>query len=177
MALDDKDAFAHIALGQAHASNGESAAAVLDYEEAIGINPSNALARSLLDSLLSRSGKAEAAIEHLQLAIELSPSDPGIASFYARLVAANLYLGRYQAAVGWGQKATQKNVACIGRVPYASALAHLGRAKEARAALEDLQRLEPATTVEFVQRRILMPHQPYMDHLLEGCRLAGLQEN
>jgi len=176
VALDNKDAFAHIALGQAHASNDDIAAATLDYEEAIGINPSNALARSLLGSSLSRSGKAEAAIEHLEYAIRLSPSDPSIASFYARLTAAYLYLAQYETAVEWGQKSVQKNVAWTGRVPYASALGHLGRVEEARAACEDLQRLEPKSTVDFVQQRVLMPHQPYMDLLLDGLRKAGMPE-
>ena len=96
---------------------------------------------------MSRSGKAEEAITHLEFAILLSPSDPGIAAFYARLTAAYLYLERYEAAVEWGQKSVQKNVSWTGRVPYASALGHLGRREEARAVCEDLQRLEPSTTV------------------------------
>jgi len=125
---------------------------------------------------LSRSGKAEEAIAHLELAILLSPSDPGIAAFYARLTAANLYLEQYEAAVEWGRKSVQKNVSWTGRVPYASAFGHLGRREEARAACEDLLRLEPDTSVEFVRNRILMPYRPYMNHLLEGLRKAGVPE-
>jgi len=174
VALDNRNAFAYIALGQAHASNAQIAVAISDYEEAIRINPSYALARSLLGSCLSRSGKAEEAIPHLEFAIRLSPSDPGIAAFYARLAAALLYVGQNEAAVEWGRKAVQKNASWTGRIPYTSALGHLGREDEARAACSDLRRNEPVITVEFVQQRVLMPHQPYMDHLLEGLRKAGL---
>lgn len=113
----------------------------------------------------------------MELAILLSPSDQGIAAFYARLTAAYLYLERYETAVEWGQKSLQKNVSWTGRVPYASALGHLGRREEAHAVCEDLRRLEPCTSVEFVQNRILMPHQPYMNHLLDGLRKSGLPEN
>ncbi len=177
VALDHRDAFAYVALGQAHASNGQIAAAISDYEEAIRINSSYALARSLVGSCLSRSGKAEEAIPHLEFAIRLSPSDPGIAAFYARLAAAYLYLGQNEAAVEWGRRAIQKNASWTGRIPYTSALGHLGREDEARPACADLRRIEPDITVEFVQKRVLMPHQPYMDQLLEGLRKAGLRES
>ena len=176
VALDNRNAFAYVALGQAHASNGQIAVAISDYKEAIRINPSYALARSLLGSCLSRSGKAEEAIPHLEFAIRLSPSDPGIAMFYARLAAAHLYVGQNETAVEWGRRAVQKNASWTGRVPYTSALGHLGREDEARAACSDLRRNEPDITVEFVQQRVLMPHQPYMDHLLEGLRKAGLPD-
>jgi TolB-like protein len=176
VALDNRNAFAYVALGQAHASNGQIAVAISDYEEAIRINPSYALARSLLGSCLSRSGMAEEAISHLEFAIRLSPSDPGIAAFYARLAAAHLYLGQNRAAVDWGRMAVQKNATWTGRIPYTSALGHLRREDEARAACSELRRNEPDITVEFVQQHVLMPHQPYMDHLLEGLRKAGLPE-
>ncbi len=175
--LDNRDAFAHVALGQAHASNGQMDAALADYEEALRLNPSYALARSLLGSSLSRIGRAEEAIPHLESAIQLSPSHPGMGTFLARVAAACLYLGRHQAAVEWGGKAVQKNAPWTGRIPFVSALGHLGRDDEARAACADLRNIEPDLSIDFVQRRVLMPHQPYMDHLLEGLRKAGLAEN
>ncbi len=130
-----------------------------------------------MGSCLSRSGKAEEAIPHLEFSIRLSPSDPGIAAFYARLAAAHLYLGQYEAAVGWGRRAVQKTASWTGQIPYTSALGHLGREDEARAACADLRRIEPGITVEFVQKRVLMPHQPYMDQLLEGLCKAGFRES
>ncbi len=132
VALDNRSAFTYVALGQTHAANRQIAVAISDYEEAIRINPSSALARSLLGSCLPRSGRAEEAIPHLGFAIRLSPSDPGIAMFYARLAAAHLYVGQNETAVEWGRRAVQKNASWTGRVPYTSALGHLRREDERR---------------------------------------------
>ena len=174
--LDDRDHFAHIALGQALPADKQNEDAISAYREAIRINPSCALAHSLLGMSLTRSGRAEEAIPHALLAIRLSPSDPGIGPFYGRLSAAHFYLGQHDEAVEWGRKALRKGVPWPGRVYMTAALGHLERPDEARQACENLQQVRPDITVAFVRQRIPAVPEIHMEGLLEGLRKAGLPE-
>jgi hypothetical protein len=124
----------------------------------------------------TRSGRAGEAIPHALLAIQSSPSDPGIGPFHARLSAAHFYLGQYDDAVEWGRKALQKGVPWPGRVYRTAALGHLGRHDEDRQACENLGQVRPEITVDFVRERIPGVSEVYMAGLLDGLRKAGLAE-
>ncbi len=176
VSLDDKDHFAHIAMGQALPPERQNDDAIAAYREAIRINPSCALAHSLLGMSLTRSGRAEESIPHMEEAIQLSPADPGIGPFYARLSAARFFLGQYEQAIEKGRTGIRKGVPWPGYVYMTGALGHLGRAEEARRAREDLEKARPGITSDFVRTHLPSVPEDYLRLLVDGLRKAGLTE-
>ncbi len=176
VSLDDRDHFAHIAIGQTLPPERQNDDAIAAYREAIRINPSCALAHSLLGMSLTRSGRAEEAIPHMEEAIQLSPADPGIGPFYARLSAAHFYLGQYDQTVEKGRIGIRKTVPWPGYTYMIAALGHLGRTEEARHAREDLEKKRPGITLDFIRSHIPSVPKDYLDSLLDGLHKAGLTE-
>ena len=176
VSLDDKDHFAHIAIGQALPPERQNDDAIAAYREAIRINPSCALAHSLLGMSLTRSGRAEESIPHMEEAIQLSPADPGIGPFYARLSAAHFFLGQYEQAIENGRAGIRKGVPWPGYVYMIGALGHLGREEEARRAREDLEKARPGITLDFIRSHLPSVPEDYLDSLLDDLRKAGLTE-
>ena len=54
--------------------------------------------------------------------------------------------------------------------------AHLGRNEEAAKALEGLLRLQPGLSEAFLRRTYSTADPEFVERLIEGVRIAGLQE-
>jgi tetratricopeptide (TPR) repeat protein len=129
---------------------------------------------------LHRAGRLREALEQFDVAIRLSPRDPGMWS-YLTLKASTLYLmRRYDEAVGFARDAARHSTADLvwPFVHSAAALGQLGRTTEALAAVEELRRRRPGLTVSCVRS---WPHnrsrsEASLAHMLEGLGLAGLPE-
>ena len=67
--LDDKNSFAHCALGSVYALSKRSDDAISEMEEGLRINPSNALGQTMMGYALFHSGNAGDAIPHIELGI------------------------------------------------------------------------------------------------------------
>lgn len=175
--LDDRDYLPYIALGTAHQFTGDTNASLRSFESALELNPNSAVAHGWYGEALLAAGQADEAIAQVNRAIELSPGDPSIGPFYGRLSRAYYFLGQYQESVDWAEKAFTKNHVWPVRAAYCAALAQFGQSEKARAALDFLREREPTISLAFVRKHLPMPHQPYMEHFIEGLRLAGLEED
>src|SRR5262249_12460241 len=105
IALDDRDAWGHIALGywaMMERSTDESIAA---FRRAVRLNPNSAAAHAHLSRGLAFAGRDAEAIEHGQEAIRLSPLDPDMALFLGGLAIASYAGGRYVEAARYATEA------------------------------------------------------------------------
>ena len=91
------------------------------------------------------------------------------------LAIAHYLAGRYQEAVAFGRKAVQQRAGFSGghRI-FAASLAQAGQLEEARAAIEQMKKLQPGITIAWIEGNI--PYMPdAMAKLVAGLRKAGLE--
>jgi adenylate cyclase len=125
--------------------------------------------RALAENSLGRYEQAKADAER---AMRLSPRDPFVGFFYVELGKGEIGLGNFDAAIDEFHKAIDS-----GHRPFytytnlAAAYAQAGKMEEAKAALSEARRLNPAITVKWLKE-----HTPYLPVVLDGLRKAGLAE-
>ena len=175
--LDREDASAHFTLGRAHLVNRRFDDADSEFQTALDINPSHALAHYGLGATYVFGGKSEISLPHLEQAIRLSPHDAHMGSFLVRTAQAHLNLRNHDKAVEWARKALRlPNFQWSRHMILASALGHLGRAGEARPAIEELLRRIPHFSATY-----MLDYSPMVDnedfrHMVDGLRKAGLPD-
>src|SRR5215467_6614510 len=172
--LDDRDPWAHLALGYVAFTRRRTDEAVDEFQHALDLNPNFAGAHGFLGMTLSLDGQSEKAIEHAEQAIRMSPNDPQNAIFNVALAGSHYLAGRYNEAIVCGRKAMQQRFGLTnGHRIYIASLAQAGQIDEAKAALAKLQELQPENSVAWIERNI--PYTPGpMAKFLEGIRKAGL---
>jgi len=173
--LDDRDPWAHLALGYVAFTRRRTDEAVDELQRALDLNPNFAAAHGYLGFAFVLDGRSDEAIAHGEQAIRMSPHDPQNALFNVGLAAAHYLAGRYNEAIVCGRKAMQQRFGLTnGHRIYIASLAQAGRIDEARAALAKLQELQPENSIAWIERNI--PYTPGpMAKFLEGMRKAGLQ--
>jgi len=152
-------------------------------EQAIAVDPSfsNAYGVLAIDRWLQ--GRANEAIPLLDRSIRLGPRDPFVDTWYRGLGFVDLLLGKDRDAVPWLEKAVATNDKVWGyHVSLASAYALTGRLDAAHKEIDAAVRLFPGLTIEKVvaSQRKFNPTETYLkqfDHMVDGLRLAGLQES
>jgi adenylate cyclase len=136
------------------------------------VNPNDVgllIARAIAENSLGRYTQAKADMEQ---AIRLSPRDRSVGIFHIDLGEAEIGLGNFDAAIDEFHKAIDG-----GARPFyaytnlAAAYAHAGKMDEAKAALAEARRLNPATTLKWLKE-----HTPNLPASFEGLRKAGLPE-
>src|SRR5215471_10956934 len=148
--------------------------AVDEFQRALGLNPNFAAAHGYLGLACALAGRSEKAISHAEQAIRMSPHDPQNAVFNIAIAAAHYLAGRYTEAVVFGRKATQQRPGLSGALRiYAASLAQAGQIDEARAALQDLKKLQPGISLAWIEQYVPYTTGP-MAKFLEGMRKAGL---
>jgi adenylate cyclase len=173
--LDDRDPWAHLALGYVALTRRQTDEAIDEFQHALDLNPNFAAAHGYLCFALALDGRSDQAIPHGEEAIRMSPHDPQNALFNVALAAAHYLAGRYTEAFGCARKAMQQRFGLTNshRI-YIASLAQAGKIDEARAALAKLQELQPENSVAWIERNI--PYTPGpMAKFLEGMRKAGLK--
>jgi adenylate cyclase len=181
--LDETDSYAHCILGLVHLFRREYDEARSEAERAIDLNPNDPDAHRKYGLFLATTGKAEAAIEQINLAKRLNPFDTewvpwlmGIFCFTAR---------RYDDAIAAFRQA--RNPINEVRGWLAASYAHAGRLQEARATLNEFLRVAETDMAVFPGRRLKdweaywhgafeYRDQKDFDHLFDGLRKAGFSE-
>ncbi|MEZ2141329.1 tetratricopeptide repeat protein [Bradyrhizobium sp. DN5] len=176
------DAMAHFVKGEIQRAKGRNLdAAVSEYMAAIGINPSLAPAHGALGAAKIRVGRSAEAFAPLQMAIQLSPRDPLLSTWYFYACHAHSHLAQYDEAIDWCSRSITVNPFWIAYADLAAANAWTGHEPEALAAVGELRRLMPNYTValwlqdgsEWSDNVVFLAE---FQRIAEGLRKAGLPE-
>jgi len=109
--------------------------AVMHIERAVALDPNNAEAHSMMAYVLVYDGRPEKAIQHAEQAMRLDPNNPSRPLQW--IGRAHFAKGNLEGALTWLDRARKHNPSVFpAALVVASARAHLGRAEEARAALD-----------------------------------------
>jgi Flp pilus assembly protein TadD len=155
---------------------GEHDIAVLKLEEAIRLNPNDAIGRYFLGAVLRRAGRCEEAIPHIDHAMRLSPRDMWMTGMLTDRAFVLFALGRYEEALGWARRASlSPNPRTMTFAIYAAVLSRLGRQDEARAAVSDLMQHAPGVSCGRYQKNLFGTPE-VMTRLVEALGEAGLPE-
>jgi len=177
VASDPRDAWAHAISGYIHTLRRQSEAAIRSLNRALELNPNLAFAEGILGLAYTHKGDSDNSLRHVANADRLSPRDP------ARIVWRMAYswcafiTGDYERAVQYSRQNIEENPSYP--TPWrhlAASLGQLGRLDEARAAVAELLRLVPGTTVDHTVRRAPISHPGHLERFAEGLRKAGLPE-
>jgi tetratricopeptide (TPR) repeat protein len=177
VAIDDRDAWAHTALGLVDLISKRYADAVCRLEKAIDLNPNLANAYGALGQALALAGEYEAAVTHINKAIRLSPHDPFVVYWFGHLGVAAFADERYEDACYWGRKAIQQNPNFPGgHRLVAASCGQLGRTQEAASELKELLLLMPGMTADDVRKQVPFKRSSDMERYIDGLRKAGLPD-
>jgi DNA-binding SARP family transcriptional activator/TolB-like protein/Tfp pilus assembly protein PilF len=175
--LDNRDSWAHFALGRILSMQGQFDEATLELETAIELNPSFGRAHFGLASVAVYSANYAQALEPIDTAIRLSPADPQLWTFYNIKSRALVGLGQYQEAEFWARKAVRQPSATFwADLALLSALGYRGHKDEARLALQELYRKKPQYSIEQYTRDDFVLTAAARDMVVEGIRRAGLPQ-
>ncbi len=175
IALDDRDALAHTALGRALVHLGDMEAGVAQLETAIELNPSFALAHYGLGQAYLYLVRAEESAAAIDTAIRLSPHDPYMWLWELSRAAAVSLTGDYAEVLVWARRAAQRPASGFFAVMWvAVALGRLGRQDEARAAVKRLLAMKPDFSIAWLKQYLHFAQQAYTDHLVADLQAAGL---
>jgi len=151
--LDDRNEYAHWALGISCwglLKYDESLAAL---ERAVSLNPNCSLAYGSLGTLLGILGRSDDAIANQEIAIRSNPLDPSIFFRFSGLALAHYMAGRFEVAIEWAERA-------IHRMPgwyfahFVLAASHvaLEHQEKAARAVKACQEVLPETCVKDLDR-------------------------
>ncbi|MGX5843199.1 adenylate/guanylate cyclase domain-containing protein [Mesorhizobium sp. ArgA1] len=171
--LDDSDPWAHWALAMAKLYTRRHDGAIEEAERAIVLNPNFAEGHFSLGEALYYSGRSEEALESFARGKTLNPYFPDVLLHFQAL--ALFQLGRFDEAVDLLLKRLARNaVTDVSRALLAACYGHLGRFEEARAAWQELLRVNPDYSLEY--RRKVLPYKNPADFdlMVEGLRKAGV---
>jgi TolB-like protein len=176
VSLDEKDAFAHLAVARVHLARREYKDAIARCKASINLNPALAQAYCALGDALSYAGREEEAIAQFEESIRLSPQDPWRWAFYSYEALACIFLCRYDRAAELAQAALRvPNCQYWTNAHFAAALGHLNKADEARHAVAELLRRKPGFSCRYAKEHLFfLENRAQLEHYVEGLRLAGV---
>ena len=141
-------------------------------EAGLAINPNFVpiyVSRTHVENSLGRHEEAKA---DAQWAMRLSPRDPYLGVFHVDVGDAEISLGHFDAAIDEYRKALNSGLhTFFVNTNLAAAYAQAGKMDEAKAALAEARRLNPAITVKW-----MIEHTPNLPVVFDGLRKAGLSE-
>ncbi len=175
VSIDDRDAWAHTALGLVDLITKRYDDAICRLENAIDLNPNLANAYGAIGQALALAGEYETAITHINKAIRLSPHDPFAVYWLGHLGVASFADERYEDACYWGRKTIQQNPKFPGgHRLVAASCGQLGHMQEAESELKELLRLMPGMTADDVRKQVPFKRSSDMERYIDGLRKAGL---
>lgn len=122
-------------------------------------------------------GEHDAAIDHFERAMRLSPLDPETFQMQTGIAMGHLYCGRFDAALACLEKASHE-MPNILRVAAFVAAGHAlaGRSDDARNAMVHVRRLDPTLRLSNLDDWLLVRRPQDFAMASEGLRMAGLPE-
>ena len=170
--LAPDDAYPYFPKAEYLSLSGRHSEALAVADAGLGADPNFVLLympRSVAENSLGRYEQAKADAER---AIRLSPRDPEVGTFHVIVGDAEINLGHLDAAIDAYRKAIDSGLhQFYVYTNLAAAYAHTGKMDEAKAALAEARRLNPAITVKWMKE-----HTPNLPAVFDGLRKAGLPE-
>jgi adenylate cyclase len=174
--IDANDAEAHAALAWSTSGTGDLAAAWEHLSLALASNPNSAWANCIKGGLLAYGGRQSEGRQALLIALRLSPRDPLEAFSLGLLAAAYYFEHDYARALEAARRAVSRYPALpMGHRFLAVTLGQLGRADEARGALQRAVEVSPQYFELYARRRMPWWRAEDHEHVLDGLRKAGWQ--
>ena len=173
--LDNRDSYAHFALGRVLSMLAQYDEAERELEIAIELNPSFGRAYFGLASVMVYSARYAQAVEPIDTAIRLSPADPHLWTFYNIKARALTGLGQYREAVDWARKAVRQPSSTFwSDLALISALGFVDDREASRLAIAELHRKKPGYSREQFARDDFVLTPRAHDLLADGLQRAGL---
>jgi len=154
--------------------NLKEGAPVLD--QAIRLDPNLAVARLWGGGAKMYLGKLDAAIEHFQHAVRLSPLDPRTFLAYSGLASAHFLAGRYKKALECATTGIRRwpNFVALQRIA-AACYAKSGRVEDAKRAWLVALQLDPTQRISNLRSQTLFRKEDF-EKFAEGYRIMGMPE-
>jgi adenylate cyclase len=171
LALDPSDVRARVLMARSYIAYNRYVEAQTEIDRAIAINPNDADALAGRGNILVWLGKADAAIESLELALRI---DPDLNDFDRFALALAYYQKqRYDEAIEQAELNLRKNPAArFNEAVLAAAYAQSGRSADAARISEGIRRTDPVFDATHYGNKFLNPQD--LEHLRDGLRKAGL---
>ncbi len=173
--LSPSDPAPHVLLALVHQWRREFDKANAAADEALALQPNDAITLSNLGSMLNWAGRYEEGLEVLQRAIRLDPFHPP--NYLERLAFAHAGLGDYEGCI----EATDRGIALdpnfVGlHVDAAACYSALGREQEAKAAAAEILRTTPRFTLKAFASYAPFTRDRDRDWKVSMLRKAGVPE-
>ena len=174
VALDPGDAEAHTVFAMVFQMRGDFPAALVETEQALAMTPNSPYAHGQKGVVLGLTGNHEEGIASLNTAVRLDPRDPLVAVRLAQVALVHYFARDYAADV----EAAQRTIRSYPNFPasyrfLAVALGQLGRAPEAKEALDKAIALAPRSIDMYGRNRPPWFRPEDHAHLVDGLRKAG----
>jgi adenylate cyclase len=174
VALDEKDARAHMFLAQTSLWLRRHEDAIAEARHAILLNPSLAQAYSVLGYALDCVGDFEEALKIVAHSFRLRPHDRTIGRCIPAMSVAHYQLGAYEAAEETARRAvTMMPLYWLGHQMLAASLGQLGRKAEAEQCVEEIRGREPEISRRAYSYRLPFRDAVYAQRIEEGLAKAG----
>ncbi len=172
---DSGDPWAHCALGCVYMFARRFDDSRAEFECALRLNPNFSLAQAYYGALSAYCGRVEEAELAIQRALRLSPHDP-LSAIYLGIASFAQFVGRnYKEAMRLGRESIRQRADFVAshRV-FTTAAGMAGEDEVAKAALQELRRVQPNISLEWIGKEIPIKDESEREHYLEGFRRAGL---
>ncbi len=151
--LDDRNEYAHWALGISCWGLHRHEEGIAALERAVELNPNCSLAYGSLGTALALMGRPAEGIRNQEIAIRMNPRDPSIFFRFSGLALAHYMAGRFETAIEWAERS-------IHRMPHwhfahliqVGSLAALGRQEQAHMAVQACHKVLPDLTLSALER-------------------------
>jgi TolB-like protein/Tfp pilus assembly protein PilF len=173
---DGQDAWARLALGYIHSMSRRFAPAVEELTVSIALNPSFAFAHAMLGMAYAYAGASDQGLQHVSLALRLSPRDPQQAPYLSALGLCHFMARRFAVAADLQRRCVQLRP-FFGSAwrTWAAASGLCGDRQTAAAALAEAKRLQPELSIAWVEQNHPIVLEKDRAVYIDGLRLAGLE--
>jgi TolB-like protein len=172
---DSEDPWAHFALGCVYLFARRFDDSLAEFEWALRLNPNFSMAQGYYGLALAYCGRCEEAATAAQRALRLSPRDP-LAAVYCGIASYAQFVGRnYHEAMRLAREGIRQRGDFVGAHRVLTAAAGMAGQKEAaKAALQELRRVQPNISLDWIAKEMPIKQDAEREHYLEGFRRAGL---